>query len=83
MASMCAISYSYHSRKHIFDSEFCHEKYQNRTILIDCFQMYQRCSLDDVVLQNNKIAAQISNTLLKSVLVNLARSPNSFVLLRK
>ena len=47
------------------------------------FQMYQRCSLDDVVLQSKRLSSQISPTKLKSVLVNLARSPDSFVLLRR
>lgn len=46
-------------------------------------KMYQRCSLDDVILQNKKIATQISETRLKTVLINLSRSPDSFVLLRK
>ena len=46
-------------------------------------QMYQRCSLDDVVLQSKRLSSQISPTKLKSVLVNLARSPDSFVLLRR
>ena len=50
----------------------------------DCYRkMYERCSLDDVTLQRKKLTSNLPADRLKSVLVGLARSPNSFVTLRR